>query len=199
MVYSNISMIDQKGVPYPYKRWERSHCYSGWVFKELLLENFIPSPTVLLRKKCLEKVGLFDSQLDLAEDWDLWLRISYQFRLYYIDKALALYRWREHSPEYLLLLTESCWKILVKLLSNRLIDQSLYPVWKKSFLKHTTKILFYSYDLLRISKVKKYFWESIKISPTLSLHWCLWRWLLKSLLGERMVKTFRDLKTRVQT
>jgi hypothetical protein len=48
-------------------------------FKMLLMMNFISTPTVMLRKSCLEKTGLFDESLWSIEDRDLWLRIAAHF------------------------------------------------------------------------------------------------------------------------
>ena len=42
----------------------------------LLLDNFIPLPTLLLRREDFLSAGGFDSQFDLFEDWDLLIRLS---------------------------------------------------------------------------------------------------------------------------
>jgi len=47
-----------------------------YAFEKLITENFISTPTVIVRKECLRKAGLFDSSIRFAEDWDLWLRIA---------------------------------------------------------------------------------------------------------------------------
>ena len=43
----------------------------------------------MLRKKIIEKVGYFNTQLRAAEDVDLWLRINQNSHLGYIDEPLA--------------------------------------------------------------------------------------------------------------
>lgn len=48
-------------------------------FIKILSMNFISTPTIILRKTCLEKVGLFDEGLWSIEDRDLWLRIAANF------------------------------------------------------------------------------------------------------------------------
>ena len=48
-------------------------------FSKLVYENYISTPTVMVRKQCLEKVGGFDENLWSVEDRDLWLRIAAHF------------------------------------------------------------------------------------------------------------------------
>jgi len=66
-------------------------CYSseqdlfvGDVYEELKKDCFIPSSTVMLDRRVLEKVGHFDTKRQLIEDWDMWLRIAEH---YHIAKA----------------------------------------------------------------------------------------------------------------
>lgn len=42
----------------------------------LVRENFVPLPTVLIRRSFFQALGGFDPLLELGEDWDLWLRAS---------------------------------------------------------------------------------------------------------------------------
>ena len=68
---------------------------SGFLFPELLRRNFIGGPTLLIRKECLEEVGVFDEQLAIFEDWDMVLRLSKRY-----DAAFAaepLYDYFEHE------------------------------------------------------------------------------------------------------
>lgn len=50
-------------------------------FVKLLSLNFISTPTVMVRKECLEASGLFDESLWSVEDRDLWLRIAANFSI----------------------------------------------------------------------------------------------------------------------
>jgi len=67
--------------------------HRGKIPIELLLENnFIKSNTPLIRRKIFCQVGLFDTNLDLCEDWEMWLRIIVKYPIDYIDEPLARYR-----------------------------------------------------------------------------------------------------------
>lgn len=65
----------------------------GFIYKKLLDENIISVLTVILRKEILSDVGLFDEKLWGGEDWDLWLRISRKYKIGFINKILAVYRY----------------------------------------------------------------------------------------------------------
>jgi glycosyltransferase involved in cell wall biosynthesis len=54
--------------------------------------NYIPVPTVVVRRDCLDKVGLFDETLKSCEDYDLWLRLIEKFPIYFLNQPLARYR-----------------------------------------------------------------------------------------------------------
>jgi glycosyltransferase involved in cell wall biosynthesis len=62
-------------------------------YERLLRANFIATPaSVLYRRSALEKVGLFDTNLSPAADYDLYLRISREFPLCAQDEVVAEYR-----------------------------------------------------------------------------------------------------------
>lgn len=61
----------------------------GDMFKVLLLQNVIGTPTVLARKACIEQAGGFKENLRCLEDWELFLRISRNWRIGFVDKLLV--------------------------------------------------------------------------------------------------------------
>ena len=62
----------------------------GNIFEELVRSrNFISPCTVVVRKSTLEDIGHFDPQIPSQEEYDLWLRISLKYPVYYIDEVLV--------------------------------------------------------------------------------------------------------------
>ncbi len=53
------------------------------------IKNLISTPTIMVRKKCFEKAGLFDENLDVAEDWDMWLRLFRRYDFLRIPQPLV--------------------------------------------------------------------------------------------------------------
>ncbi|HBB67280.1 MAG TPA: hypothetical protein DCZ93_08260 [Elusimicrobia bacterium] len=58
----------------------------------LFAANYIPILTVVARRSCFERSGLFDESVAIVEDYDLWLRIAKYYRLVYADSLVAKYR-----------------------------------------------------------------------------------------------------------
>lgn len=65
--------------------------FRGNIFLELFTQNFIPMPSVLVRRKVLEQVGLFDESCH-AEDYRLWLQIANYWLFDYLENPVAIYR-----------------------------------------------------------------------------------------------------------
>lgn len=66
----------------------------GRLLKDLLRRSLFLLPgAVLLRRECLEQVGLFDESIPAAADTDMWVRIARAGYLFgYIDQPLFQYR-----------------------------------------------------------------------------------------------------------
>jgi hypothetical protein len=64
-------------------------------FRKLLIANFIPTSSVMIRASCLSKTGLFDVALPNAEDRDMWLRLAAYFPIACLPQVLA--RKRSHG------------------------------------------------------------------------------------------------------
>jgi len=64
--------------------------YSGWIFEKCLPLCIISPSSAMMRKTLFSKVGLFDEALPVCEDYDLWLRISARFPIFFINKKLII-------------------------------------------------------------------------------------------------------------
>jgi GT2 family glycosyltransferase len=64
---------------------------SGWILKDLFKKNFIRTSSAIIKRECLEKVGLFDEEFKECEEYDLWLRIAAHYPIGFINKSLAVY------------------------------------------------------------------------------------------------------------
>ncbi len=64
----------------------------GDLSKELLIRNCLGgTSSVLLKRECFKKVGMFDETLPSFQDYDLWIRISQEFRFDHIKEPLLKY------------------------------------------------------------------------------------------------------------
>lgn len=66
---------------------------TGEDFRELLeIGGDLPTSTVMVRKECFDKVGVFDELLPPMEDFEMWVRIASKYDIYTVpDKIFALY------------------------------------------------------------------------------------------------------------
>lgn len=60
---------------------------------QLLKRNAFPVMAAIVRRRCLETIGLFDLNMPAVGDWDLWLRLALAgYRFVCLQDILAAYR-----------------------------------------------------------------------------------------------------------
>jgi len=64
---------------------------SGHVFPQLFLDSFIVGNSVLIRRECFTRLGLFHESLRWG-DYLMWMRIARHYRVDYVDQVLTKYR-----------------------------------------------------------------------------------------------------------
>jgi glycosyltransferase involved in cell wall biosynthesis len=76
-----------------YKHW----CCRWYSYGQLVTENFISQMTVFWRRPVLDQIGLLDTGLKLAFDYDLWLRLAKRGAPVYLPEPIACFRWYDTS------------------------------------------------------------------------------------------------------
>ncbi|MDB0021063.1 glycosyltransferase [Candidatus Pseudothioglobus singularis] len=95
LIYSLCDVVSENGtkigqIP------SKSELYSGMsVFDELVKKNFIPFVSVLVSRSKYLEVGGFPINYKNSTDYDLFLKLSYNYEVLVIDEVLCKYR--EHS------------------------------------------------------------------------------------------------------
>ncbi|MDD1675044.1 MAG: glycosyltransferase [Methanomicrobiales archaeon] len=92
VVYSNLALIDGKGVMVEKKALRLGQKHRGAIFPRLLFYNFIPISSVVVRADLFRSIGGFDPAYTLSEDLDLLLRLSRATGVDFVDEPLTLYR-----------------------------------------------------------------------------------------------------------
>jgi glycosyltransferase involved in cell wall biosynthesis len=94
-VYCDVLCVDEAGNTLP-GQWsvsEAQRVLSGNLFRSLMLGGYFTPHTVMIRKRVLDEVGMFDLELGGNADYELWLRVSGAgHRAYYLNERLAYYR-----------------------------------------------------------------------------------------------------------
>jgi hypothetical protein len=58
----------------------------GRVATELAWGNFVPTSTVLVRRRCLDEAGAFSLERSLSVDYLTWFRIATRYELDYVEE-----------------------------------------------------------------------------------------------------------------
>jgi len=99
LVYSDAFNFNEKGKEK--RKFEIHKPYRGNIFSELLLCNFISTQTAVIRREAFDSMDRwFDGRLIQTGDYDAYLRISYRWKVDYVDKPLARYRVHRNSKTW---------------------------------------------------------------------------------------------------
>ena len=126
MVYSNAELIDEAGHSLGLHHRPDGHGglrpapASGWLLAEVLRRYFISTPTMMMRRTCLESLRGYDESL-AYEDFDFWVRASRDWQFLYLDevttrkrkhpRSMSVRAYRRHDP-YLASTIRVCEKAL---------------------------------------------------------------------------------------
>lgn len=69
----------------------QSGVLENWL-ERILTQQYIQTPSIVVRRKVYEHLGGFDQRLVYYEDWEMWVRISTQYPIWYEPQTLAVYR-----------------------------------------------------------------------------------------------------------
>ncbi|WP_297070275.1 glycosyltransferase [Thermococcus sp.] len=64
---------------------------SGNVYRYLLRDNITGTSTIMVRRECFKRAGLFRESFPTCEDWDMWLRMSKRCLFGAVDQPLVDY------------------------------------------------------------------------------------------------------------
>lgn len=93
-VYSDALVFEGVTGRQLYVMGDKTKMQFGGVLRPLLLHDFIPSSTPVVKRAVFDHVGLFDEALSLrgVEDWDMWLRIAARCEVGFVNQPLVRYR-----------------------------------------------------------------------------------------------------------
>jgi len=155
----------------------------GNLLSQLLIGSPIHTSTVLLKKRCLDEIGLFDETMSYMEDRDLWIRLSLKYDFEYINDPLSIaYVHKQgHLSESLEGQTAGREKLLQKY-------SNLFSQNKKSWSKlHLLQGAQYC-QLKNMKKGRKNILKGIKINP---FNFEAYLHLLSSIFGQSAYQFLR--------
>ena len=129
--------------------------YGGDIFKYCLDMCRISPSSSLIKKEVFEDVGLFDESLTVCEDYDLWLRITANYTILFLDRPL-IKKYGGHSDQLSRVpdgIEQYRIQSLEKILSMSILDQDQF-LSAKDMLIHKLKI--YSQGLKKRNRPKEF-------------------------------------------
>lgn len=152
--------------------------------------------SVMVRRECFERVGLFDPNISGLEDWDLYLRIALNYKIHTIQKPLVQYR-THGSNTSIEKFTKSRIQTAKKHL--RILDSHkhlpFYHKAKRNFYIHLATA---HYMNLNLRKSRNYAVQALKMSPSALFQSRLWLHLALTLLPSPILKGLRRFKRGLQ-
>lgn len=90
IIFSDTILIDYQG-NYICQSWRPKSLEN--ILNLISLNNFIPHPTIMIRKKIFSKFGKYNNKFKTGQDTELWTRLAKSgVKFYYLNKNLLYYR-----------------------------------------------------------------------------------------------------------
>ena len=103
------------------------------MLEKLYTQQYIQTPSIVVKREVYETIGCFDRRLNCMEDWEMWIRIANNYPIATSNKVLAAYRSHQDNA------TNSTFKDGTALKTHQLIcdlvDSYINPHVKNNFSK----------------------------------------------------------------
>jgi glycosyltransferase involved in cell wall biosynthesis len=132
----------------------------GDIHIELLKGNFVTTQSIVVRKECFGKVGMFEEDLPRLQDWELVLRLSKYYHFKCIDEPLLV---SHHTPDSISANDEALIKAYELIINKHYQD---FVKYKKILSKHMYFLGSFLCLNYNFSEGKKYLIEAVKKYPT---------------------------------
>ena len=172
--------------------------HTGRLFQHLVRNCFVFTPTVVVRRRCLEEIGLFNEALPVCEDFNLWLRIAARWEIAIIPEVLAIVKKRPDSLSVTTSPDEQLRSGVASLEHVRSSCSGLSPAEQNALrLALAERIYFYGSHLLSAGEKtasRKYLVSALGLQFT---HWRAFIKLALSFLPGKICDSLARLKTTI--
>ncbi len=140
---------------------DKRMCYKGEVFAKLIISNFVGSTSfVLIRRECIDKVGMFNTELESAQDYEMWLRIANFYKITFANDPLVKYH--IHGDERI---TSNAEKKIQGLEKVNIIFSDYLALHKKVKAIRLIKIVPYYLAVNKHDKAWNTYLAAVKLAP----------------------------------
>jgi glycosyltransferase involved in cell wall biosynthesis len=199
IVYCDVYLADERG-----RIFSCIHAHhTDHIFPYLLQKNIVvgSASSVMLRRTCFEKTGLFDPMLDALEDWDMWLRLAACFRFGLVPRPLVEIRVQKggrtqdagiegHRRAMAMMYT----KLMQNSITRQAMPTSNNPERFIQALIHMNTGNRWLAEYNNADQARQEFFTAICLCPTMR---CAYIGLFKSLIGSHIAHQLWRLKWRL--
>lgn len=185
LVYVGVEFIDADGNPYDGDlSWDEPR--RQVLYEDLMNHNIITGTTssVMVRRKCLDRVGLFDESMNTCEDLDLYRRIARYYKFYRIDLPLVKFRIHIGNTQQDRSAMAKGWEITIRKISIDTPPEFEYYK-NEAIIKNLAKIVFLYKQDGRLGRLFAFCGKSIFQRPNWILTYGFWRDLIKLYLKKK--------------
>jgi glycosyltransferase involved in cell wall biosynthesis len=167
MVLTDNSLFDDNGIYKDYVN-KKGYLFTGDVVSNIFLRSGVVTPTVMVRRRVFEKVGMFEENLYIAEDDNMWIRIAIEYEVDIVDESLA--QIRDHRfrtmrvSDKLDLSVENNIKLLTTKYGAAVADKIRPLAVRKYFQLYFDKA-YRHFELREFRKARQYFYKAIAKCP----------------------------------
>lgn len=97
IAYCNAYKIHYKNINNQDLITKKELINNRFTFDRMLICNMIPVNCIMHHKLCLVESGIFDENLKVLEDWDLWIRMSRKYNFFHLKHVTCEIAWRENG------------------------------------------------------------------------------------------------------
>jgi hypothetical protein len=188
-VFSDYQFINRAGEILPKPEVFRAHqLRRGRIFRFLIYFDFIFPSTVLARRDCINKAGLFDPSFDPAEDLDWLLRMTSLYETDYVPEQLCQCRKHDgNTPSTAI--EDGTARVITKHLSDERTKRSLGDDWREIYFDRYLMVANYHYNRRNMAAARKYYFNALGFCPSMPRGLGVFNLILKSYLG-RSARSF---------
>jgi glycosyltransferase involved in cell wall biosynthesis len=95
LVYTWTHLIDSTG---KLLKFSITHQEEGYIWEKIVIQDVIGSgSSAMVRASCFQQVGLFDQNVAIAADFDMWIRIAAVYKFAVVKECLVFYRQHQNN------------------------------------------------------------------------------------------------------
>ena len=154
--------------------------------------NFIPQPTVFIRRRVLEELGFLNERLHYVFDYEYWLQIGLLHRIAFFPKKLAVMRLHEKAKSIagLSALSAELVEMYQAFFARQDLSSAIKNIKRKSLAQVYLRAADGAFWAGEIGMARKYLLTAVKYG-----NWRpqkLWLWLLFGKLGSSWAKNYQS-------